>query len=170
MDCVPFIAKFPKIGNITIRETHITMPGLPLPMGRYGYVAFYCTDKTCDCRRAQIHVFKDLDFTKTVAVISYGWQSVEYYMKDFGMDKEMAIDFKGPELTWEQHQSPLARHVLDQFIINLSDPAYVKRLETEYMMMKRMQKMKFPKDLVLDIQMDCPCRSGQAFAVCCGKM
>ena len=75
---------------------------------------------------------------KTVAVIAFGWESDEFYMKWMGdNDPEIIREMKGPILNSLSPQSELAPQLLKviQELI-LSDQAYVQRLKTHYWMFR----------------------------------
>jgi hypothetical protein len=72
-----------------------------------------------------------------VATIAYGWESAEYYVKWLGRDDPMVIaSLQGPELNLGSPQSELARALLAQMPLILSDPQYVARLKRHYQMFK----------------------------------
>lgn len=84
-----------------VRTVRITQNS-QLPSGEYSFVDMYCSDPSCDCRKAMIQVLHN---GVHVATINYGWESPEFYKKWMGGDKEdnefsgmsgASIDFSSP--------------------------------------------------------------------------
>jgi hypothetical protein len=114
-----------------------------LPPANYGLVEMYCNDEDCDCRRVFLNVMSSV--TKdSVAVIAYGWETLNYYAKwlcrkkvDITQldeyDRNTIRSLKGPCLNSASPQSNFAPVVL-LMVVNLvlMDEKYVNRLKRHY--------------------------------------
>jgi len=118
-----------------------------LPPGNYGLVEQYCNEEGCDCRRVLLNVMSDVTMG-SVAVIAYGWESMDFYAKWFGikkmdikqmdeLEKDSVKKFKGPCLNLFSSQSEFAPAVM-QMVIDcvLKDEKYVDRLKRHYMLFR----------------------------------
>ena len=71
------------------------------------------------------------------AVIAYGWESRDFYVKWFGKDDRAIIrELQGPALNSASIQSPLAPALLNQMGMILKDRHYVERLKRHYALFK----------------------------------
>lgn len=113
-----------------------------LPLGDYFFTELYCNE--CDCRRVFFAVICD---NEPVANITFGWESIAYYQKNFkGFSKQEIIDLKGPELDMFQYQSKIAPNVFEMFKkILFTDKDYMKRIEAHYKQFKTALKQKTNK-------------------------
>jgi SEC-C motif len=171
-DLIPFHLLFMEIAE---RETrNLTLLGQRgAPSKTYGLLEAYCPDPTCDCRRVMINVV-DVDHLEDgyLAAISFG----------FDRDADMA----GPYLDPLNPQSPLAGMLLEHVIHVLSDPAYVRRLERHYDLVKAAASPAHPAhaklltwlaedDEIMPLRPKpragrndpCPCGSGKKYKNCC---
>jgi hypothetical protein len=130
----PFYEEFPDIADKETRMlTVLNIPGLP--PGRYYFIEAYCDEPGCDCRRVFFNVVDEK--TRVQAVIAYGWESREFYVKWFGEDDPTVIrELQGPILNLASPQSPLAPMLLKQMDLVLRDRNYVERLKRHYTMYK----------------------------------
>lgn len=55
-----------------------------LPDGSYSFIDHYCTDKTCDCRKAIIQVYHQNEHVSTV---TFGWENKKFYTDWMGTAK-----------------------------------------------------------------------------------
>jgi hypothetical protein len=135
MSYEPFHERFPEIAWKETRT--LTTFGYPnLPDDEYGLVEAYCNDRDCDCRRVFFNVASRKQ-EKIIAVIAYGWESRDFYVRWFGRDEPRVIDeLKGPALNSASRQSELAPALLEAVREVLADPAYVARLKRHYRMFK----------------------------------
>ena len=171
----PFPLQFPKLAEKETRIVTIARDDV-IPKGSYAFVPLYCTDKTCDCRRALIWVIAEEDrkpASKPLAVISYGWEHFDFYRKWVSsLSDEMVTEFKGPALDSMQPQSVYAPHFLEIFSdIVRTDKDYAQRLVRHYAYFKYKQDMKMPRHLLAAVKpMEaCACGSRRVFRLCCGK-
>ena len=133
MAVVPF---YRVVGDRAIRETRSVQvtAGWGLPADSYGFIECYCTDPKCDCRRVIFHVWSEGAPGKVWAMITYGWETAEYYEKwsswARGEDAEkMAsarLDPMGPRTERADALLELFKDVL------LMDADYVARLKRHY--------------------------------------
>lgn len=138
MDYAPFYPRFPHIGaNETRVLTILEGSSVNLPPGEYGLLDFYCTTFNCDCRRTFLNVVAKKT-NKIQAVIAFGWESRDFYIRWFGSDDPETIDdLKGPALAAGHPQSAIAHQLLELVTeLVLSDQAYVERLKRHYQMFK----------------------------------
>lgn len=134
----PFYSRLPQVAAGETRVITICKgSSVPLPAGEYGLIESYCSALDCDCRRVFLNVISE-SLNEIQAVISYGWESRDFYVQWFGADDpEMIDDLKGPALAVGQSQSRRAPQLLDLVTtLVLSDPAYVDRLKRHYQMFK----------------------------------
>lgn len=131
----PFYERFPDLGWKETRT--LTTIGHPdLPDDEYGLVEAYCNDRNCDCRRVFFNVASRKQ-EKIVAVIAYGWESRDFYVRWFGNDDPDIIqELMGPALNRTSRQSRLAPALLEAVTEILKDPDYVARLKRHYKMFK----------------------------------
>lgn len=122
----PFGSRFPGLAE---RETHcITIydrasNANDIPAATYAFVAFFCPDPKCDCRRVLLAVFDENRPSQSLASIS------------FGFDRD--ADDAGPFLDPLNRQAPYAEDLLELAETYLfSDPQYVARLERHYNLFK----------------------------------
>ena len=139
MPFVPFHDFDPELAERETRSITLPEPSGGLPAGDYGMLEMYCDDKGCDCRRVLFLVVSS-QFRKPLAVVNYGWESLEFYANwgPFDRSKEMALELKGPNLNIGSPQSPLAPSVLELIEdVLLPDPAYIQRLQRHYHMVRQ---------------------------------
>lgn len=135
MPMVPFFEKF---GDLAFKEMRVaTIPaGNPAPADEYGFVEFYCNDKSCDCRRVIIRVMGRLSGDKVWATISFGWEDAAFYRKwSPGIDS--APEWSHPTLDPLNPQSEHAESFLALFEQMVQDKNYVRRIETHYKMFRK---------------------------------
>lgn len=108
-----------------------------VPCGQYVLQELYCDEDDCDCRRVLIHI-SNVATRKVDAVISYGWEPLEFYEKWMhtsadGKEGFIVTNFKGPDLAMMTEQSNYA-HLWLQFFKELiaEDTDYAKRLQRHY--------------------------------------
>ncbi|MBI4652052.1 hypothetical protein HY745_12400 [Candidatus Desantisbacteria bacterium] len=104
-----------------------------LPVGNYGLLEMYCDEPGCDCRRVFLSVISSVT-QQVEAVICFGWESREFYVKWARDDDPHIInELKGPALNLCSPQSNIAPAILDIVKNNvLCDQSYIKRLQTHY--------------------------------------
>jgi hypothetical protein len=131
----PFYERFPEIAWKETRS--FTTFGNPdLPDDEYGLIEAYCNDQNCDCRRVFFNV-ASRKREQIVAVIAWGWESRDYYVRWFGRDEPLIIrELMGPALNTASRQSELAPALVEAVKVILADPAYVERLKRHYRMFK----------------------------------
>ena len=117
-----------------------------LPAGEYGLAEMYCDDDDCDCRRVLIAVMENkVDAQEPLAVISFDWESLDYYAKWFNMgkktsyseldylDKQSVDSMHGIRLIDTSLQSKFAPAILDLLEKRvLNDEFYLNRLKAHY--------------------------------------
>ena len=134
MPYTPFHDYFPDIAEEETR-TITVLENSPwnLPPAHYSLLEMYCDEPDCDCRRVFFYVISSLT-KESVAVIAYGWESLEFYaewMKDD--DPEIINELKGPVLNLASPQSNIAPILLDMIQkVVLEDQIYIQRIKTHY--------------------------------------
>ncbi len=134
MPYTPFHDYFPDIAEEETR-TITVFENSPwnLPPAHYSLLEMYCDEPDCDCRRVFFYVVSSLT-KESVAVIAYGWESLEFYaewMKDD--DPEIINELKGSVLNLASPQSNIAPILLDMIQkIVLEDQIYIQRIKTHY--------------------------------------
>ena len=111
-----------------------------LPKDDYGFMELYCTDENCDCRRVMFDVLSRRR-KKSVAVISFGWESAPFYQKWYGgvdsPEMRMAVnEMTGINMNSSSPQSKIAPAVLELVRWVLQDLSYVDRIKRHYKMFK----------------------------------
>lgn len=165
--------ELPKIAEQETRSIIVVDQKQILPKGVYSFIETYCTDKTCDCRRAIIQVFApESNFENSLAAISYGWEPLAFY-GNWGrsLPKDMVDMLKGPALDLSQPQSEFSELLLELFKTTLQDKEYRNRIIRHYVMFKEKTGMKTHKDMAKWSvwNLACPCGSGKKFKFCCGS-
>ena len=125
----PFIQRFPELGTQETRT--ITTAGLQgLPADEYALLELYCDEPGCDCRRVVIEVIAR-STGDTLAIINYGWESLEFYARKLGSD-EYAQEVVSASLDPINPQSRHAHVLLAVFRDVVKDHDYKKRLARHY--------------------------------------
>jgi hypothetical protein len=130
MPFVPFYEKFP---DLAIKETRVlnvlNHPGLP--SDEYGLLELYCDEPGCDCRRVMFNIQRP-NSPQPDAVVAFGWESAEFYIKWLdGLPADIK-ELQGPILNLGSYQSRLAPILLQQMTLILQDDKYVERLQRHY--------------------------------------
>ena len=138
---MPYIPLYEILPSVAITETRvITLMSseneFHLPSGEYGFVESFCDE--CDCRRAFFLVIKT-GIAEPVAVITWGWESRNFYIKWFGSNEKDTIDqMIGCSLNWASKQSQIANQVLEMFKkMLLNDAAYISRVKRHYELFRK---------------------------------
>jgi len=154
---------YPELAEAETR-TIIADDNSDLPPDQYAFMELYCDDPDCDCRKVIFNVAADRK-KEIVAVIDWGWESLQYYKKWFrGDDWEAIYSMKGPILNKLASQSELAPELLELFKnLVLRDKSYINRIIRHYRMFrnaleKRKQGQQIEKDKIMVKRNDpCPC-------------
>ncbi len=170
-----FYERFPEIAEHETR-TITTTHTMNLPDGEYGLLEAYCNEPGCDCRRVFFNVCNPQG-QEPLAVIAYGWEDYEYYVKWFGKDDPRVIhELQGPVLNSASRQSRLAPILVDLVKWALQDKAYVERLKRHYKMFRESVDKAELKTIVqaraikhTERNAPCPCGSGKKYKHCCGR-
>jgi hypothetical protein len=92
---MPYVPLYNLLPGLAERETRtITVFGnnhYSLPPGNYGFVEMFCDEESCDCRRVIFMVMHSAAM-QPIAYISFGWESVEYYAKWMGINKNEDVN------------------------------------------------------------------------------
>ena len=109
-----------------------------LPPADYSFLEMFCDEPGCDCRRVFFSVVSSLQ-EGIQAVITWGWEERDFYVKWMGDDDPRIInDLIGPALNLASPQSDLAPALLDLFRnVLLQDTAYVERVKRHYAMFRQ---------------------------------
>jgi hypothetical protein len=137
---MPYASLFGEFPDIAERETRtitLTKARHSLPVDSYAFVELYCNERGCDCRRVFFNVYSPSS-NEALAVIAYGWESRDYYIKWMGDDDSLTIDsLMGPTLNMASHQTALAMPLLSLFReVLLSDSRYMERIKRHYDMFR----------------------------------
>jgi len=132
MAYAPFYERFPDIAENETRSLFIK--GDPeLPDDQYVFIEAYCDEENCDCRRVFFNVFS-VKTKKILAVITYGWENRDYYIKWMGDNDPNVIDsLVGLGLNLSSPQSKFARALLKKIeLVIKNDADFVKRIRKHY--------------------------------------
>ncbi len=171
----PFHERFPEVAEKETR-TIIAINDPDLPGGEYSLIEAYCNEPNCDCRRVIFNVYWQ-QRREVVAVIAYGWESLEYYAEWLGDDYPAALrEMQGPALNLMSKQSKLAPVLLEKVEFVLRDRRYVNRLKRHYKMFKAVvdsaeQEHTRQETTARKVGRNdpCPCGSGKKYKQCCGR-
>lgn len=111
-----FLQHFPEIAELETRTiTILQRSPSGLAPGDYSLLEMFCDEPGCDCRRVMFCVVSSR--TKDVeAVVAYGWESRDFYVKWMGDDDPHVIDdLQGPVLNLASPQSKHAPAILNAF-------------------------------------------------------
>ena len=129
---------FPEIAEKETRSITIMKDSAwGLPPANYGLLEMFCDEPGCDCRRVFFYVVSDRR-NDLEAVVAYGWESADFYIKWLREDDpEMIRDLIGPSLNLTSPQSNLAPGILKMVSDILQDKAYVERIKRHYKMFRQ---------------------------------
>lgn len=133
-----FHERFPKVAEGETRTLTIApWSNVRLPPRDYTFLEMYCDEPGCDCRRVFFNVFA-FPPGETVAVIAYGWESLDYYAKWLGYDDPQSVrELKGPTLSFSCPQSKYAPAILALFKdFLMEDEEYMERIKRHYRMFR----------------------------------
>lgn len=134
-----FQSRFPHVAERETRTVTLLIPSkFNLPPAGYAFLEMFCDEPECDCRRVFFSVVSSLR-KEVLAVIAWGWEEREFYVKWMGDNDPHAInDLMGPVLNLTSPQSNLAPALLDLFReFLLQDTAYIERVKRHYEMFRR---------------------------------
>ena len=130
--------------EIALQETRsIALPsnsGYDLPADDYGFLEMYCSEAGCDCRRVYFHVVAMSNPTAVLAMISWGWEPLEFYRRwgNYPGAEKDAKGMKGPALALMNKQSKLAPALLELVKdVLLASPEYVERIKQHYTLFRK---------------------------------
>ena len=138
---MPYALLYSLLPEVAERETRtVTISpesSFPLPPAHYSLCEMFCDEPGCDCRRVMFYVVSSLT-QEAEAVIAYGWESRQFYVRWFGVDDaEVIEELRGPNLNTASPQSRNAPAILDMVRkVVLSDDAYVERVKRHYAMFR----------------------------------
>jgi len=138
MPFVLFHDYFPEIANRETRTiTVFDSSPFGIPAGDYGFLEMFCDEPGCDCRRVFFGVMS-CERNSPDAVITYGWESLDFYAEwVHDDDPHMIATLKGPSLNLMSPQSKHAPALLDLLRnVLLRDNAYVERVKRHYKMFR----------------------------------
>lgn len=141
MPYVPFFEYLPAIAQMETRVITLvsSINEFGLPAGEYAFVEAFCDE--CDCRRVFFNVIKK-DVREPVAIITWGWESKQFYIKWFGgNDKDIIKEMMGSRLNMWSVQSDIAPKVLEMCRrLLLNDNAYTTRIKKHYDLFRNVLK------------------------------
>jgi hypothetical protein len=141
MSFEPFFERFQKLASTETRSlTIFNTNNFNLPADKYTLLELYCNDENCDCRRVMFDVIAEKR-NELMAVVAYGWESLDYYYKWFGgTNRSLASlavkEMHGISLNSASHQSELAPAILELVKWVLMDQIYVDRIKHHYQIYK----------------------------------
>jgi hypothetical protein len=133
-----FHSRFPEVAERETRTvTVVHRHHFNLPAAQYAFVEMFCDEPGCDCRRVFFSVLSSLH-KDVQAVIAWGWEDKEFYVKWMGDNDPIVIDeLKGPALNLASPQSNLAPALLNLFReVLLQDTLYLERVKHHYAMFR----------------------------------
>ncbi len=146
-----FYKYFPEIAEQETRTvTVFDHSEFNLPPAHYSFLEMYCDEPGCDCRRVFLSVVSSLQKDDILAVVAWGWEKRDFYVKWMGDDDPTLIkDLIGPGLNLSSPQSSYAPTLLNLFKnVLLKDAGYVARIKEHYAMFRqKIDKQKNTKSL-----------------------
>jgi hypothetical protein len=133
-----FHSLFPELAERETRTvTVVHRLHFNLPPAQYAFLEMFCDEPGCDCRRVLFSVLSSLH-EDVQAVIAWGWEDQEFYVKWLGDNDPIVIEeLKGPALNLASSQSNLAPALLDLFRkVLLQDTPYLERVKRHYAMFR----------------------------------
>jgi len=137
MPMKPVDSRCPEVARREIRSLSIVPGGESKPREEYAFLEFYCDDPKCDCRRAFIQVYSRSRPGVILASINIGWESGEFYHKQFPFMPEAAREITAGSLHPLNEQSDQAPALLQLFQDFVANPAYKARLKEHYELFRR---------------------------------
>jgi len=134
MPFVSFHSRFPQLAERETRTLTVLGPTeFGLPAGDYSFLELFCDEPGCDCRRVLFSVVSSVR-EDVEAVVTWGWEPLEFYRQWMGDDdEELIAEIKGPGLNLCSPQSRLAPGILAATEdLLLQDDAYVERVKQHY--------------------------------------
>ncbi len=133
----PFHERHRDLANRETAVLVVTEGSLSLPLDQYWFVEWYCIDPECDCRRVRLVVTPLADPGRSVAVISWGWETREFYRKWLD-DEDYARNTVKGCLEEMMPQSRYAEKFLSLFHERIgSDLALRRQFAEHYALFKR---------------------------------
>ncbi len=133
MPYVPFYQYLPAVAEMETRVITLTtsVNEFGLPAGQYAFVESFCNE--CDCRRVFLNVINP-NFKEPVAVITWGWETKQFYLKWFGSNDEDAIkEMMGSSLSIMSKQSAISLKVFNMCNhLLLKNNDYTLRVKKHY--------------------------------------
>jgi hypothetical protein len=130
------------VPGLPVRMLHLGYdPAGRVPAGAYALIECFCPEIDCDCRRVMLAVLCQ-QTNKIVAHISYGWESLEFYLKWTGSLPD-AIDCINPYLDPLNPQSdyaPVFLALFKEYV--MQDLPYLERIKQHYSLFKAELKRK----------------------------
>jgi hypothetical protein len=148
MPFAPFSDFYLDLAKREIRTATVCEGDDVLPADTYAFFEMYCDEPGCDCRRVFFTVISER-LRKPLAVVAYGWESLDFYrrwMKGAPVDPKL---LQGPILDPGSPQSkyaPALLSLIDDVV--LADPAYVERLKRHYRMVRDVVDRNAPRGSV----------------------
>lgn len=129
-----FLQHFPEIAELETRTVKV-LQRLPsgLAPGDYSLLEMFCDEPGCDCRRVMFYIVSSRT-NGVEAMVAYGWESRDFYVKWMGDDDPHVIDdLQGPVLNLGSPQSKHAPAILELIeTVVLQDEAYIERVKRHY--------------------------------------
>lgn len=172
MPYAPFHLSFPDIADTETRMI-ITKGNPELPDDTYLLSEAYCDEEDCDCRRVFFNVISEKD-NEVGAVLTYGWETKQYYRDWMGSDDPSAIDgLKGIGLNLSNKQADWAlalSKLVDQIL--KTDRAYLNRIKRHYRMFRAKIDEHYNSEPIVVDKIPgrndiCNCGSGKKYKKCC---
>ena len=145
MPFVPFQDFYPDLAKREVRTLILPEGDEELPADTYVFFEMYCDEPGCDCRRVFFTVTSERH-RKRLAVVSYGWESLNFYARwmhgapvDPSLLKGPILDPGSPQSKYASALLSLTEHVL------LADPAYIERLQRHYQMVRKVVDRQAPR-------------------------
>jgi len=139
---MPYVLLHDHFPDVAERETRtITVldgSNVGLPPGQYSFLEMFCDERGCDCRRVFFYVVSSRR-NDVEAVITWGWESPEFYAKWMGNDDLQTIaELRGLALNLGSPETHLAPAILEVVRnVLLRDAAYVDRVKRHYAMFRQ---------------------------------
>lgn len=176
MDFIIFNKCFPDLGENETFSLIITEDmSSKLEPGIYHFLELYCSNPTCDCRNAMIHVvYENHGEHYQKGSLRYCWEERDFYEKIRLMfPEDWEIPGASPDFTnvLGCASANLAQVFNNTCEIPVSDSSkewqgtYGERIQRHY----RMVKEHFSAFVKASRNQPCPCNSGKKYKKCCAQ-
>ncbi len=128
-----FWLKYPDLAKEKFRVVTLLSDDQWVSKWEYHIQEMYCTDKECDCRKVSFNIIWP---NNEIYYLDYGFDSPDYYMKWWILDKILAKELSWLSVNTFSWNPIESRKMFDTMKWVLQDKLYIDRLKHHYRLMK----------------------------------